>query len=132
MGFQSWGLRKYRAHFLMTLAQMGYTILYFMTEAAFNRGLSPYIYVTYRHILAAVVTWPFAYFLERYTCVLPHFFLFCSQIFNISTDVSIGFVIERKKMLLLKLCIILYLLIFFFSPDVFTVPLLCFGKRFII
>ncbi|KAF3328236.1 WAT1-related protein [Carex littledalei] len=65
MGFQSLGLRKYKAHILMTLVQMGYTILYFVTEAAFNRGLNPYIYVTYRHILAAVVVWPFAYFLER-------------------------------------------------------------------
>lgn len=69
MGFQSSGLRKYKAHLLMTLAQMGYTILYFITEAAFNRGLNPYIYITYRHILAAVVVGPFAYFLERYTDV---------------------------------------------------------------
>lgn len=69
MRFQSLGLRKYKAHLLMTLAQMGYTILYFITEAAFNRGLNPYIYITYRHILAAVVVAPFAYFLERYTDV---------------------------------------------------------------
>ncbi|KAJ4784529.1 WAT1-related protein [Rhynchospora pubera] len=65
MGFQSCGLRRYKAHVLMTFCQMGYTILYFLTEAAFNRGLNPYIYVTYRHILAAVVVWPFAWYLER-------------------------------------------------------------------
>ncbi|KAJ3682518.1 hypothetical protein LUZ60_015091 [Juncus effusus] len=58
-------LRRFKPHFLMTLAQVGYTILYFITEAAFNKGLNPYVFITYRHILAAVVVWPFAYFLER-------------------------------------------------------------------
>ena len=49
----------------MVLAQMGYTFLYFVTEASFNHGMNPHVYITYRHIVAGVVMFPFAYFLER-------------------------------------------------------------------
>ncbi|URE32601.1 EamA-like transporter family [Musa troglodytarum] len=57
---------RYKPHLLMTMAQIGYTILYFITEASFNQGLNPHVYITYRHVVAALVMWPFAYFLERY------------------------------------------------------------------
>ncbi|XP_072955267.1 WAT1-related protein At5g07050-like [Typha angustifolia] len=57
--------KRYKAHILMTLAQMGYTFLYFITEASFNRGLNPHVYITYRHLFAGLVMLPFAYFLER-------------------------------------------------------------------
>lgn len=57
--------RRYAPHALMTLVQLCYTILYFITEAAFNRGLNPYVYVTYRHLLVGVLLWPFAYFYEN-------------------------------------------------------------------
>lgn len=57
--------RRFKAHILMTVAQIGYTILYFITEASFNQGLNPYVYITYRHIVSTLVMWPFAYFLER-------------------------------------------------------------------
>jgi hypothetical protein len=30
----------------MVLAQVFFTLLYFITEAAFSRGLNPYVYVT--------------------------------------------------------------------------------------
>ncbi|KAF8729010.1 hypothetical protein HU200_018321 [Digitaria exilis] len=43
----------YAPHGLMILAQLFFTLLYFITEAAFNRGLNPYVYVTYRHLLVA-------------------------------------------------------------------------------
>ncbi|CAL9108992.1 unnamed protein product [Musa textilis] len=56
---------RYKPHLLMTMAQIGYTILYFITEASFNQGLNPHVYITYRHVVAALVMWPFAYFLER-------------------------------------------------------------------
>ncbi|KAA8527756.1 hypothetical protein F0562_035375 [Nyssa sinensis] len=49
----------------MALAQMGYTFLYFITEASFNHGMNPHVYITYRHIVAGFVMLPFAYFLER-------------------------------------------------------------------
>ena len=57
--------RRFKPHFLMVLAQMGYTFLYFVTEASFNHGMNPHVYITYRHIVAGVVMFPFAYFLER-------------------------------------------------------------------
>jgi len=59
-------LRDFKPHLLMLLTQVGYTLTYFITEASFNHGMSPYVYVTYRHVLAGVVMFPFAYFLERY------------------------------------------------------------------
>ncbi|KAL6189491.1 hypothetical protein ACLB2K_040879 [Fragaria x ananassa] len=57
--------RKFKPHILMVLAQMGYTFLYFITEASFNHGMNPHVYITYRHIVSGVVMLPFAYFLER-------------------------------------------------------------------
>ncbi|RWV91423.1 hypothetical protein GW17_00046288 [Ensete ventricosum] len=56
------------------MAQLGYTILYFITEASFNQGLNPHVYITYRHIVAALVMWPFAYFLERVSLTLNMYF----------------------------------------------------------
>ncbi|KAJ4722664.1 WAT1-related protein [Melia azedarach] len=56
---------KFKPLFLMVLTQLGYTILYFITEASFNHGMNPYVYITYRHIVAGIVMFPFAYFLER-------------------------------------------------------------------
>jgi hypothetical protein len=58
--------RRYAPHNMMILVQLSYTFMYFFTEAAFNRGLNPYVYVTYRHLLVAVVLWPFAYYHEKY------------------------------------------------------------------
>ncbi|KAJ0053175.1 hypothetical protein Pint_01751 [Pistacia integerrima] len=57
--------RRFKLHLLMILIQMSYTALYFITEAAFNSGLNPHVYVTYRHIVGGVVMFPVAYFLER-------------------------------------------------------------------
>ncbi|KAI3442070.1 uncharacterized protein J3R85_001659 [Psidium guajava] len=57
--------RKFKPHLLMTLAQIGYTFLYFITEASFNHGMNPHVYITYRHVVAGLVMLPFAYFLER-------------------------------------------------------------------
>ncbi|KAJ4956858.1 hypothetical protein NE237_013641 [Protea cynaroides] len=57
--------RRFKPHLFMVLAQVGYTFLYFLTEASFNRGMNPHVHITYRHIVAGVVMLPFAYFLER-------------------------------------------------------------------
>ncbi|KAI4995137.1 hypothetical protein ZWY2020_035040 [Hordeum vulgare] len=56
--------RRYAPHNMMIMVQLCYTLMYFVTEAAFNRGLNPYVYVTYRHLLVAVLLWPFAYYRE--------------------------------------------------------------------
>ncbi|WJX17460.1 hypothetical protein P8452_07375 [Trifolium repens] len=57
--------KHFKPHLIMVLGQLGYTLLYFVTEASFNHGMSPYVYVTYRHVVAGFVMFPFAYFLER-------------------------------------------------------------------
>lgn len=56
---------KFRPHIYMVLAQSGYTFLYFVTEASFDHGMNPHVYITYRHLVAGIVMFPFAYFLER-------------------------------------------------------------------
>ena len=63
--------RRFKPQLLMVLAQIGYTFLYFITEASFNHGMNPHVYITYRHIVAGVVMFPFAYFLERYVYIFP-------------------------------------------------------------
>lgn len=59
--------KRFKPHMLMVLTQMGYTLLYFITEASFNHGMNPHVYITYRHIVGGLVMFPFAYFLERYS-----------------------------------------------------------------
>lgn len=56
---------RYAPHNMMILVQLSYTLMYFVTEDAFNRGLNPYVYVTYRHLLVALLLCPFAYFHEK-------------------------------------------------------------------
>ncbi|KAI9119520.1 hypothetical protein K1719_009396 [Acacia pycnantha] len=58
---------KFKAHMLMVSTQIGFTLLYFIIESSFNHGMNPHVYVTYRHIVAAIALFPFAYFLERRT-----------------------------------------------------------------
>ncbi|KAK9083424.1 hypothetical protein Scep_029895 [Stephania cephalantha] len=49
----------------MVFTQIGYTFLYFITEASFNNGMNPHVHLTYRHIVSGLVMLPFAYVLER-------------------------------------------------------------------
>nr|XP_011457992.1 PREDICTED: WAT1-related protein At1g44800-like isoform X1 [Fragaria vesca subsp. vesca] len=56
--------RKFKPHLLLVMAQIGYTFLYFITDASFNHGMNPHVFVTYRHIVGGLVMFPFAYFLE--------------------------------------------------------------------
>ncbi|KAG6420959.1 hypothetical protein SASPL_117505 [Salvia splendens] len=60
-------LVSFKPHMLMVLSQIGYTVMYIITEASFNHGMDPSVYVTYRHIVATLVMLPFAYFMERKT-----------------------------------------------------------------
>ncbi|KAM0949727.1 putative EamA domain-containing protein [Dioscorea sansibarensis] len=57
--------RKFKPHLLMVLTQLGYTFLYFITEASFNQGLNPHVYITYRHVISGFIMLPFAHILER-------------------------------------------------------------------
>ncbi|XP_065861780.1 WAT1-related protein At5g07050-like isoform X2 [Euphorbia lathyris] len=70
-------MKEYKAHLLMVAAQIGYTLLYIITEASFKHGLNPHVYITYRHIVGGFVMLPFAFFLERKqrpNLTLPLFF----------------------------------------------------------
>ncbi|WRX22038.1 EamA domain - like 10 [Theobroma cacao] len=75
--------RRFKPHLLMVLAQIGYTFLYIITEACFNHGMNPHVHITYRHIVAGIVMFPFAYFLERKTRPKLTFALFI-EIFVLS------------------------------------------------
>lgn len=50
----------------MILVQIAATLLYFLVEASFNKGMNPHVFVTYRHALGGIIVLPFAYVLERY------------------------------------------------------------------
>lgn len=63
---ESMMIKRFYPHFLMFLVQTCYSVLYFIAEASFNKGLNPYIYITYRHFVGSLVMIPFAYMLERY------------------------------------------------------------------
>lgn len=65
-------LVSFKPHMLMVLSQIGYTVMYIITEASFNHGMDPSVYVTYRHIVATLVMLPFAYFMERYGTLFMH------------------------------------------------------------
>ncbi|KAL4352134.1 hypothetical protein GQ457_06G028860 [Hibiscus cannabinus] len=56
---------RYKHHLSMVLVQILSAIVYFITEAAFNEGLNTYVYVSYRFILAGMLMFPVAYFIER-------------------------------------------------------------------
>ncbi|KAG5250495.1 WAT1-related protein [Salix suchowensis] len=56
---------RFMPHLLMILVQIGYSFLYFLAEAAFNHGMNPHVFVTYRYIVGSLVMFPLAYFLER-------------------------------------------------------------------
>ncbi|KAL8138937.1 hypothetical protein V2J09_004938 [Rumex salicifolius] len=59
--------KKMKPHLLLIVVQIASAILYFLTEAVFNHGMNPHVYVTYRHLVGGLAVLPFAYFLERKT-----------------------------------------------------------------
>ncbi|XP_058077975.1 WAT1-related protein At4g08300-like isoform X2 [Magnolia sinica] len=66
--------KRFKPHLLMVFAQFCYTFLYFFTEASFKHGMNPHVYVTYRHLVAGVLMFPFAYFLEKVGLTLNMYF----------------------------------------------------------
>nr|AWA45108.1 WAT1-related protein [Saccharum spontaneum] len=56
---------RYVPHLVMILAQLCFVLMSFITEAAMDMELNSYVYVTYRHLLVAVLIWPFAYYFEK-------------------------------------------------------------------
>ncbi|XP_042477154.1 WAT1-related protein At5g07050-like [Macadamia integrifolia] len=49
----------------MVLVQVGYGGFNILMKIALNKGLSQYIFIVYRHLMAMVLLGPLAYFLER-------------------------------------------------------------------
>ncbi|KAK2975028.1 hypothetical protein RJ640_008825 [Escallonia rubra] len=54
----------------MVLLQVGYAGMNITSKLAMDSGMNPFVHVAYRQIFASVFLAPFAYFLERYICVL--------------------------------------------------------------
>ncbi|KAJ8440797.1 hypothetical protein Cgig2_000685 [Carnegiea gigantea] len=57
--------RRFKPHLSIILVQIASAFLYFITENAFNHGMNPHVYATYRHIVGGLALLPFAYLLER-------------------------------------------------------------------
>eukprot|EP01018_Ginkgo_biloba_P012890 Gb_22525 [translate_table: standard] len=56
---------KYKPHLAMLAVQFAYAGLCVTSKAALNKGMNQFVFVVYRHIIAALLLSPFAYFLER-------------------------------------------------------------------
>ncbi|KAG7026175.1 WAT1-related protein, partial [Cucurbita argyrosperma subsp. argyrosperma] len=56
---------RFKPHILVIFAQVGYTFMYFFTDASFKHGMNPHVHITYRQIVASVGMFPLAYFFER-------------------------------------------------------------------
>ncbi|XP_023000514.1 WAT1-related protein At4g08300-like isoform X3 [Cucurbita maxima] len=56
---------RFKPHILIIFAQVGYTFMYFFTDASFKHGMNPHVHITYRQIVASVGMFPLAYFFER-------------------------------------------------------------------
>ncbi|CAN6296306.1 unnamed protein product [Urochloa humidicola] len=67
---------RYAPHALMILVQLCFALMSFITKAALDMELNPYVYVTYRHLLVAVLLWPFAYYFEKMSRPKMTFMLF--------------------------------------------------------
>lgn len=60
----SW-LRNSKAYLLIISLQFGSAGMYVITMDALNKGMSHYVFVVYRNIIATLALAPFAFFLER-------------------------------------------------------------------
>lgn len=53
----------------MVMVQLGFAGMNVVSKLALDTGMSPYVLIAYRNIIAAVFLAPFAYYFERYTYV---------------------------------------------------------------
>jgi hypothetical protein len=54
----------------MVLVQLGFAGMNVVSKLALEAGMSPYVLIAYRNLIAAAVISPVAYFVERY-CTVP-------------------------------------------------------------
>jgi len=65
--------RNSKSYLLILSLQFGSAGMYVLTMDALNKGMSHYIFVVYRNVIATIALAPFAFFLERYYSII--FFL---------------------------------------------------------
>ncbi|GLJ41350.1 hypothetical protein SUGI_0855870 [Cryptomeria japonica] len=68
---------KSKPYIAMTSLQFGYAGMAILTKISLNDGMSHYVLVVYRHLVATVVLAPFAFFLERKVRTKIDFRIFC-------------------------------------------------------
>lgn len=56
---------KVQLHLAMLILQFGYAGFHVVSRAALNMGISKIVFPVYRNILAFLLLFPFAYFLEK-------------------------------------------------------------------
>ena len=62
---------RVRLHMAMTALQFCYAGQHIILSAAVDMGVSKLVFPVYRNLTALLLLVPFAYFLERYICMLP-------------------------------------------------------------
>lgn len=58
-------LKTYFPYFCMILCQLAYGAMNILIKIAMQEGLSPHVFVAYRHLLASAISAPVAYVFER-------------------------------------------------------------------
>ena len=58
-------LNDVKPYMMMVLLQIGYAGMYIVSVASLKQGMSHFVLVTYRNVVAAAVMTPFAIFFER-------------------------------------------------------------------
>lgn len=57
---------RMQLHMAMLALQFGYAGFHVVSRAALNMGISKLVFLVYRNIIAFLLLFPFAYFLEKY------------------------------------------------------------------
>jgi hypothetical protein len=71
MGVGKKVLNDVKPYMMMILLQIGYAGMYIVSVASLKRGMSHYVLVTYRNLVATLVMLPFALIFEKYVLLLP-------------------------------------------------------------
>ena len=64
-GVETTCFEKAKPTLIMTFLQISFSIMNVITKMALNRGISFFVLVFYRHVVATIAIAPFAYFWER-------------------------------------------------------------------
>lgn len=70
-------MSTYKPHMVVLAIQFAYAGLNITSKAALSNGMSHFVFVVYRHVIATVFLSPLAYFLERNGRPSLTFYIFC-------------------------------------------------------